>query len=150
VRTFNSPDEVLAAVGEHLGRSEWRLIDQARMDLFSAAVGRPITAPALLSGPVRPQAQIIGGYTYLVLALVPMFLREVVAFPFRKMGVNYGLNRVRFPTPLQLGSYVRGDAELVSAEVVPGCLQIVARVVLEMQGYPDPVCVADAVTRHYL
>jgi hypothetical protein len=150
VRTFNSPDDVIAAVGQELGQSEWRLIDSVRMDLFDAAVGGSISESAGLSGSARPKSQAVGAPTYLVLTLVPLFLREVVAFPFRKMGVNYGLNRVRFPVPLRPGSLVRGRAELVSAEPMPGCLQVVARVTLEMQGCPEPVCVAEAITRHYL
>jgi acyl dehydratase len=150
VRTFSSPDDVVAAVGQQLGQSDWRFIDSARMDLFDAAVGGSIAESASLSGSAPLQSHAVGAPTYLALTLVPMFLREIVAFPFRKMGVNYGLNRVRFPVPLRPGSFVRGGAELLSAEPMPGCLQVVARVTLEMKGCPEPVCVAEAVTRHYL
>jgi acyl dehydratase len=148
VRTFNSPDEVVAAVGQQLGQSPWRRIEPARIAQFNAALGGSVETSAGMNGSA-PQSD--GGVapSSLVLALVPMFLREIVAFPFRKMGVNYGLNRVRFPVPMQPGSSVRGVVSLVSAEVLPGCLQVVARVTLETEGCPDPVCVAEAVTRHY-
>jgi acyl dehydratase len=151
VRTFNSPDEVVAAVGEQLGRSAWLLIDQTRIDLFDDAVGSPfLEATSRPESALRQPGATTGAPSYLAVTLVPMFLREVVTFPFRTMGVNYGLNRVRFPAALVPGSLVRGVVELVSAEPMPGCLQVVTRVTLEVQGSSDPVCIAEPVTRHYL
>ncbi len=86
---------------------------------------------------------------FLTLSLIPGLAAGLASVEGVKMGVNYGLNKVRFPAPVPSGSRVRARVELVEVEDVPGGVQTVARVTVERDGGDKPVCVADTVARHY-
>ena len=86
---------------------------------------------------------------YLTLALVNKFLPDLITVTESSMGVNYGCEKVRFPSPVIVGSRIRGAGEVVSVEEVKGSLQIVVRVTVEIEGADRPACVVDTISRFY-
>jgi acyl dehydratase len=150
MRTFASADELRAAVGEHLGYSDWHVVDQERVNLFADATG---DHQWIHVDPERAKAGPFGttiAHGYLTLSLIPMLMGEVVSYSGVTMGVNYGCNKVRFPAPVPVGSRVRAGAELAECEEVGGgALQIVMRVSISVEGQEKPSCVAETVARMY-
>jgi acyl dehydratase len=150
MRTFASADELRAAVGEHLGYSDWHVVDQERVNLFADATG---DHQWIHVDPERAKAGPFGttiAHGYLTLSLIPMLMGEVVSYSGVKRGVNYGCNKVRFPAPVPVGSRVRAGAELAECEDVGGgALQIVMRVSISVEGQEKPSCVAETVARMY-
>ncbi|HEU5106971.1 MAG TPA: MaoC family dehydratase [Micromonosporaceae bacterium] len=148
MRTFESLAALRAAVGEHLGHSGWRTIDQERVDAFAGATD---DHQWIHVDPERAAAGPFGGtiaHGYLVLSLLPSFAAEIYRVDGVRMGINYGLNRVRFPSPVPTGSRLRAGARLLSAEDVPGGgLHLVTEVTVEREGGEKPCCVAETVTR---
>ena len=144
---FTSPDELPGAIGSHLGHSEWLEIDQDRINLFAEATGDHqwihVDPEMAAAGPFG--ATIAHGY--LTLALTNFLLPQVVQVEGISMGINYGTNRMRFPSPVPVGSWGRGSAELVEVDEVPGGYQTVIRVTVEIEGSDRPACVVDAVSR---
>ena len=144
---FTSPDELPGAIGSHLGHSEWLEIDQDRINLFADATGDHqwihIDPEMAAAGPFG--ATIAHGY--LTLALTNFLLPQVVQVEGISMGINYGTNRMRFPSPVPVGSRARVSAELVEVDEVPGGYQTVIRATGEIEGSDRPACVADAVSR---
>ncbi len=150
MRTFASADEVRAAVGEHLGYSDWHVVDQERIDRFADATGDHqwihVDPEKAKSGPFGTTI----AHGYLTLSLIPWLMGEVVGYSGVKMGVNYGCNKVRFPAPVPSGSRVRAGAELAEVEDVGGgALQLVTRVSITVEGQEKPSCVAETVSRLY-
>jgi acyl dehydratase len=125
---FDSLDEVRAAVGRQLGTSDWLEITPDRLDRFGAATGDP-------------------DHGYLALALTNLFLPEIVEVRGASLGVNYGTGSVRFGAPLQVGCWVRGTAELVACDEIPGGVQTTIRVTVEVDGADHPACVVDSLSR---
>ena len=144
---FSSPGELLGAVGTDLGASEWIEIDQERIDLFAEATGDHqwihVDPEAAAAGPFG--ATIAHGY--LTLALTNQFLPEIVRVEGVSMGINYGTNKVRFPQPLTVGSKVRGSAVLTEAAEIPGGVQAVVTITVEIDGQAKPACVVESVSR---
>jgi len=144
---FASPDELPAAVGTHLGYGDWITVDQDRIDLFAEATGDHqwihVDAERAAAGPFG--ATIAHGY--LTLALTSQMLPGLVRVDGISMGINYGTNKVRFPSPVVVGSRVRGGAELVQVDEVVGGYQAVIRITVEMEGSDRPACVVDSVSR---
>ena len=144
---FASPEELKGAVGKPLGVSEWLEIDQKRIDLFAEATGDHqwihVDPEMAAAGPFG--ATIAHGY--LTLALTNFLLPQVVQVEGISMGINYGTNRMRFPSPVPVGSRVRVSAELVEVDEVPGGYQTVIRATVEIEGSDRPACVVDAVSR---
>jgi acyl dehydratase len=149
MKTFTSADDLRAAVGQHLGYSDWHTVDQERIDRFADATGDHqwihVNPEMAKQGPFGTTI----AHGYLTLSLIPWLMGEVVAYEGVKMGVNYGCNKVRFPAPVKVDSKVRAGAELVEAEDVAGGLQIVNRVTIEVEGAEKPSCVAETVSRLY-
>lgn len=144
---FDSPVELLDAVGRHLGRSDWITVDQDRINLFAEATGDHqwihVDPQAAAQGPFG--ATIAHGY--LTLALTSLFLPEIMSVK-ASMGVNYGANRVRFPHPVTAGSRVRGSAVLTEAAELPGGgVQAVITITVEIEGADKPACVVESVSR---
>lgn len=137
------------AVGQHLGYSDWLVIDQDRINLFADATGDHqwihVNPEKAKDGPFG--ACIAHGY--LTLSLVNMFLPQIIDVQGISMGVNYGLGKVRFPAPVPVGSKVRGGGELVSIEDVKGGVQSVVRVTVEIEGNDRPGCVIDTISRYF-
>ena len=108
---FDSPAELLPAVGQHLGFSDWLLIDQQRIDLFADATGDHqwihVDPERAASGPFGKTI----AHGYLTLSLANLFLPEIMEVNNVSMGVNYGCEKVRFPAPVPVGSRVRGGGE---------------------------------------
>ena len=148
-RIFDTPMALFDAVGESLGASDWLLLDQDRINLFADATGDhqwihvdPLKAA---NGPFG--ACIAHGY--LSLSLVNLFLPQVVEVRGLAMGVNYGCERVRFPSVVRVGSRVRGSAQLIAVEEVKGGVQATIRVSVEIDGEERPGCVVDTISRYY-
>lgn len=139
---------VRQAVGRHLGWSPWLELTQDRVDQFAEATGDHqwihVDPKRAAEGPFG--ATIAHGY--LTLSLVNQFLPQVVEVRGIAMGVNYGLNRVRFPAPVLVGSRVRGGVELTGAEEVPGGIQTTMVVTVETEGADRPACVAEVISRY--
>jgi acyl dehydratase len=146
---FETPAALLERVGEHLGHSEWISVEQSRIDQFAEATGDHqwihVDPARAASGPFG--ACIAHGY--LTLALVNLFLPQIVEVRGISMGVNYGCERVRFPNVVRAGSRVRGNAQLVAAEEVKGGVQATIRVSVEIEGEERPGCVVDTISRYY-
>lgn len=150
MRIFADPAELKAAKGEHLGHTEWRTITQQQVDLFADATDDHqwihVDAEAAESGP-------FGGtiaHGFLTLSLLPSFMRELYRVDGLKMAVNYGLNKVRFPAPVPVGSRLRATAVITAVDEVPGGVQVTTAFTVEREGGDKPVCVAESVARYYL
>ncbi len=146
---FAAPDDLLDAVGQHLGHSDWIPVDQVRIDLFAEATGDDqwihVDPEAAAAGPFG--ATIAHGY--LTLALTNHLLPQIVRVEGVSMGINYGVNRVRFPQPVLVGSRLRASATLTSADELPGGagVQTVITVTVEIEGQAKPACVVESVSR---
>jgi acyl dehydratase len=144
---FDGIDEVKAGVGRHLGYSDWLEITQDRVDLFADATGDHqwihVDPARAAEGPFG--APIAHGY--LTLSVSNLFLPQIVEVRGVSMGVNYGVNKVRFPSPVRVGSKIRGGAELVAVDDVPGGVQTTMVVTIEIEGADKPACVIESLSR---
>lgn len=146
---FKTPDELLTKVGEQLGETEWMTIDQERINLFADATG---DHQWIHVDPVKAKDGPFGAciaHGYLTLSLVNYFLPQIIDVQGISMGVNVGLDRVRFPSPVAVGSRIRGVGALVSAEEMKGGIQSVVRVTVEIEGQDKPACIADTISRYF-
>ena len=146
---FKTPHALKDAVGQVLGSSDWLEIDQARVNLFADATG---DHQWIHVDPERAQSGPFGkciAHGYLTLSLVNMFLPQIVDVQGISMGVNYGCGKVRFPSPVPVGSRVRGTGELVEVEEVKGGEQATVRVTVEIEGSDRPACVVDTISRYF-
>lgn len=147
MRVFSDVAELAEAVGGPLGTSEWHTVSQEQVQLFADATGDHqwihLDAEKAAAGPFGTTI----AHGFLTLSLIPAFLPEIYRVDGLKMGINYGLNKVRFPQPVKVGSRVRGTAELVELTDVPGGKQAVVRWTVEIEGEDKPACVAEMVSR---
>jgi acyl dehydratase len=145
MRVFANLDELAAAKGEHLGHGEWHEITQAEIDLFADATGDHqwihVDLEKAAAGPFGAPV----AHGYLTLSLIPLLVRDIYTVQGLSMGVNYGLNKVRFPSPVVVGSRVRAGAELTEITDVAQGKQAVVKVTVEIEGNPKPACVAETV-----
>jgi acyl dehydratase len=136
-------------VGAELGSSGWHLVSQDQINRFADATGDHqwihIDPELAADGPFGTTI----AHGYLTLSLIPMLMSEIWSVEDVMMGVNYGLNRVRFPAPVPSGSRVRLHAKLLEAEEIPNGLQAVVQATFEREGGEKPVCVAEMVFRLY-
>jgi acyl dehydratase len=149
MRNFANVDELRAAAGSHLGFSAWRTVDQPQVTRFAEVTDDlqwiHVDPQRAAEGPFRGTI----AHGYLVLSLIPSFAAEVYHVDGVRMAVNYGLNRVRFPSPVPVGSAIRAGVRLASVEPVEGGVQVVAEVTIERDGQEKPCCVAETVARFY-
>ncbi|MEV8394517.1 MaoC family dehydratase [Streptomyces sp. NPDC057539] len=148
-RIFTSAEELRAGVGEQLGHSEWLEIDQKRIDLFAEATG---DHQWIHVDPERAAAGPFGttiAHGYLTLSLLPAFVPQILRVENVKMGINYGTNKVRFPSPVPVGSRLRASAVLTEVTEAGGGVQITTLVTVEREGGEKPACVAESVSRYY-
>jgi acyl dehydratase len=147
VRVFTDIDEFTAAVGTTLGQGPWRTVTQEQIQLFADATDDHqwihVDAERAATGPFGTTI----AHGYLTLAMIPALGKEIYRVEGLAMSINYGLNRVRFPTPVPSGSSIRATAELREVETVPGGIQAVVRYVVEIDGVSKPACVAECVAR---
>ncbi|PSL52441.1 acyl dehydratase [Saccharothrix carnea] len=145
MRVFANLDELAAAKGEHLGHGEWHEITQAEINLFADATGDHqwihVDLEKAAAGPFGAPV----AHGYLTLSLIPLLVRDIYTVQGLAMGVNYGLNKVRFPSPVTVGSRVRAGAELAEVTDVAQGKQAVVKVTVEIEGNPKPACVAETV-----
>ncbi len=146
--TVIRPEELLDLVGAELGTSDWVDIDQARIDQFADATGDDqwihCDPERAADGPFG--ATIAHGYLTLSL-LIPM-IEEILTITDKTSSLNYGLDKVRFPAPVLVGSKVRMTATLADASEIPGGVQIHLDCVIETDGGDRPACVARVIHRH--
>ncbi len=142
-------DSIANHVGEHLGYSAWHSVTQEQVNKFADATGDHqwihIDVERAKAGP-------FGGpiaHGYLTLSLAPILLAQVLQVEGVKMGVNYGTNKVRFPSPVPVGSNLRLGAQLASVEDVPGGKQVTIVATFEVEGAAKPSCVAELVFRYF-
>jgi acyl dehydratase len=149
VRTIEGPDELRSLVGQEIGVSDWLAVDQDRINLFADATDDHqwihVDPARAADGPFG--ATIAHGY--LTLALLPPLMNNIFEVTGKRMGVNYGLNKVRFPAPLPVDSLVRVRLGIAAVEDVPNGVQVVWLATVERQGGDKPVCVAESITRLY-
>lgn len=142
-------DELPGLVGRPLGSSEWVLVDQPRIDQFAQATG---DQQWIHVDPARAAAGPFGttvAHGYLTLSLLPRLAASAFTIDCR-MSVNYGLNRVRFPAPVPVGSRLRAHFTLVGCEAIEGGVQLTVEVMIEREGGGGkPACVAETLSRRY-
>lgn len=147
---LDSADAILAAVGQTLGESDWMTVEQERIQKFAEATN---DHQWIHIDPVKAKAGPFGAciaHGYLTLSLTSFFLPQIIQVRGMKMGVNYGVDKVRFPAAVKTGSRIRGKGELIAAErTKDGGVQAVIRVTVEVEGGAKPVCVADTISRYY-
>jgi acyl dehydratase len=145
--TFEGLDALRAAVGQHLGYSDWLEITQERIDLFAEATG---DHQWIHVDPERAAAGPFGAtiaHGYLTLSLSNALLPQIMEVRGISMGVNYGVNKVRFPAPVKVGSRIRAGAELVAVEEIAGGVQTTILVTIEIEGGEKPACVIESLSR---
>ncbi|SFO09209.1 Acyl dehydratase [Geodermatophilus obscurus] len=149
--TVDGVEGVQGLVGQHLGYSDWVEITQDQVQKFADATGdhqwihvdvERAKRESPFGGPIA--------HGYLTLSLIPSLLPEIVDITGFRMGVNYGTEKVRFPSPVPVGSRVRAGATLASATPIEGGIAMNMDVTVEVEGAPKPAMVATVVYRRYL
>ena len=146
MRMFNNSTEIAAAAGQELGVSEWVGITQDRIDMFADATGDRqwihVDPERASDGPFG--ATIAHGY--LTLSLIPFLGAQVFAFAGDVARVNYGLNKVRFVTPVTVKSKVRSSVSMLDVTDIEKGQQVTLQHTIEIRGNDKPACVAETVT----
>jgi acyl dehydratase len=149
MRTFESVADLAAATGEVLGTSEWLTVTQESVNQFADATGDhqwihvdlEKAAKGPFGGPIA--------HGYLTLSLLPQLMDGMYTVDGIKMAINYGLNKVRFPAPVPVGSRVRAQTSLVDvADLGDGATQATVSTTVEIEGSPKPACVAESIVRY--
>ncbi len=142
-------EELPRKVGSVLGISGWVTIDQARIDAFATVTGDDqwihVDPERAKEGPYGKTV----AHGYLTLSLLPLFAASAFKLTNQRAGINYGLNRVRFPAPVPVDSRLRGRFDLLACEPVDNGMQLTLRVTIEREGSEIPVCVAEVLSRRY-
>jgi len=148
-KIYGSLAEFAEAKGDSFGPTDWVEIDQRRIDLFAEATG---DHQWIHVDPERAQTGPFGGtiaHGYLTLSLLPSLLGELYTVENVAMGINYGLNKVRFPSPLPAGGRVRVSAVLTDVRRGQGYVEGVVTSTVEVDGSAKPACVAETVGRFF-
>lgn len=142
-------EDLKAHVGQHLGYSEYVTITQEQVQKFAEATGDyqwiHLDVEKAKTGPFGRTI----AHGYLTLSLTPIFVGQIWHIEGVKMGVNYGANKVRFMSPVPVGSKLRAGAKLNSVDDIAGGAQVVLEVTFECEGATKPSCVAEVIFRHY-
>jgi acyl dehydratase len=150
MRRFATLEEFGALIGQTVATSDWTTVTQERIDEFARATG---DHQWIHVDPVRAAAGPFGttiAHGFLTLSLLPVMAESAIEFANVRMGVNYGLNKVRFPAPVPVGSRLRGHFKLTAFEPLEGGAQITMEVTMEREGSAKPVCVAESLSRRYV
>jgi acyl dehydratase len=149
--TVEGVEGVQALVGQHLGHSDWVTVTQEQVNQFAEATG---DHQWIHVDPERAKKESpFGGpiaHGYLTLSLIPMLMPQILEIKGFKMGVNYGTEKVRFPSPVPVGSRIRAGATLDSVTPIDGGLQMSVTVTVEVESGTKPAMVATTVSRRYL
>ena len=147
---FTGIADAKAMQGQEIGISDWMLIEQDRVDAFARVTGdqqwihvdvERATRESPFGGPIV--------HGYLTLSLLARFAQECIEVEGIKLAVNYGLNRVRFASPVKVGSRIRARFVLAGVEDISGGAQLVWQALIEIEGGEKPACVAEMLTRWY-
>ncbi len=145
MRVFEGLDQVSAAIGEHVGYSDWMEITQERVDAFADATGDHqwihVDPARAAEGPYGTTI----AHGYLTLSLLPVLGNQVMDIRGFSMMINYGLGKVRFPAPVPVGSRIRAGVELTSLDRKPSGAQLTTLVTVEIEGGDRPAVVAEAI-----
>jgi acyl dehydratase len=150
MREIASLAQLKELIGQEVAVSDWTVITQERVNQFAEATGdlqwihvdvERSKKESPFGGPVA--------HGFLTLSLLPKLMADAVSMPDVKMGVNYGLNKVRFPAPVPVGSRLRARMTLQAVEDIPGGAQVTWLVTIEREGGDKPVCVAESISRRY-
>ena len=149
MRTFQTIAELKDLLGQEIGVSDWIAVTQERIQLFADATNDHqwihVDVERAKSGPFG--ATIAHGF--FTLSLLPEMAASAFGVRETRMGVNYGLNKVRFPAPVPSGSRLRGRFKLVGYEPLEGGAQLITQVTMECEGSDKPVCIAESIARRY-
>ena len=149
MKHFAHLEDLRAAIGREVGVSDWIAVEQPRITQFAQATG---DHQWIHVDPARAAAGPFGAtvaHGFLTLSLLPAMADTAFAIDDVRMGVNYGLNRVRFPHPVRAGSRLRGRFKLLAFEPIDGGAQLTVEVTMELEGVDKPACVAESVSRRY-
>ena len=146
---FRDVNELRQRIGQEVAVSDWMTVTQERIDKFADAtddhqwihVDRKRAAESRFGGTIA--------HGFLTLSLIPHFMYTTVELPKAKMSINYGLNKVRFPSPVRAGKRVRGRVTLLNIEDIEGGQQFSWRITIELEGSAKPACVAETIGRRY-
>jgi acyl dehydratase len=151
MQIINGIPELKGFIGKEIGVSEWLTITQERILAFAQATN---DHQWIHTDPERARAQLPYGNTiahgFLTLSLAPHFLHEIYRMEGIRMAINYGLNNVRFTSPVVTESRLRMRASLLSVEDVPGGFKATTTLTFEVEGKNKPVCVAETLTIFYV
>ncbi len=150
IKKFTTVADLQAEIGKEVAISEWMMMEQGRVNQFAEATDDPqwIHVDVERAKRESPFGTTIA-HGFLTLSLIPKLFESVVILPQGKMSINYGLNKVRFPSPVRVGSRLRGRFKLLEVEQLDGCMQSVWQMTLECKGQEKPACVAESVLRMY-
>ena len=146
---FESPRDLIGKEGMALDASDWMTIDQPRIDAFAACTG---DHQWIHVDPVRAKDGPFGAtiaHGYLTLSLANVFLPQILDVRGFSAGVNVGLDKTRFLTPVRVNSRIRGTGEIVRVEEVKGAIQSTVRITIEIEGSEKPACIIDTISRYY-
>lgn len=150
MKTFKTLDDLAACVGQEVAVSDWLAISQDQVDLFAEATG---DHQWIHVDPAKAKTGPFGGtiaHGFLTLSLLPQFIESALEVTETRMGVNYGLNKVRFMSPVLVGSRLRARLTLVACEPIDNQgKQMTWDVTIEREGADKPVCVAQSLSRSY-
>ena len=148
-KVYASPRDLIGQEGTQLGATDWLLIDQDRVNGFAEVTGDHqwihVDVERAKDGP-------FGGtiaHGYLTMSLVNLFLPDLIEVQGFSHAVNVGADRLRFLSPVKVGSRIRGTGEIVSTEEIKGAIQSVVRVTVEIEGSDKPACVVDTISRYF-
>lgn len=154
-RVFARLAELPPLVGQPLGSSGWVAIDQARIDAFAAATGDHqwihVDPARAATGPFGATV----AHGFLTLSLLPLMAEQALRIDDVRLGINYGLERVRFPAPVRAGRRLRGHFRLLAYVPLPALgtggpgARLTMEATIEIEGEPKPACVAEAVSLRY-
>ncbi len=150
MKTFQTLAELASCVGQEVAVSDWLTITQQQVNLFAEATG---DHQWIHVDPVKAAAGPFGGpiaHGFLTLSLIPKFFESSFDIVGSRMGVNYGLNKVRFTSPVPVGSRLRARMKLLASEPIDNSgVQMTWEVLIEREGSTKPVCIAESLVRRY-
>jgi len=147
----DTPDSLKQFVGKEIGVSEWLMVTHERIAQFAEATEdrQWIHLDRERAATDSPFGTTIA-HGFLTLSLISRFMKDVIQIRDRVgMAINYGLNRVRFPSPVRAGSNIRARVALLSVKEVPGAYEAAFSVTVESEGGEKPCCVAESIVRYY-
>ena len=151
MKTFQTLSELAACVGQEVAVSDWLTVTQAQVNLFAEATG---DHQWIHVDPEKAKAGPFGApiaHGFLTLSLLPKFFESSFEIVQSRMGVNYGLNKVRFTAPVPVGSRLRARMKLLSCEdIADNGVQMAWEVTVEREGAAKPVCIAESLVRRYV